>query len=309
MTMPVFTALAVVFGLCCTAFAESTWKDIVGDGPKVERIATGFQFTEGPVWSPNGYLLFSDVPAGIMYKWTPVDGATVYRDPSHHSNGLTFDRQGRLLACESEVPRVSRTEKDGSIIAVADRFDGKQFNSPNDLVAAKDGTIYFTDPDYGTHPPDIPFTRRPELDYHGAYRVSPDGGVHLVSKDFGQPNGIALSPDGKRLYVDDTERGNIRVFDIAKDGGTSNDRVFATLKEPGKDGAPDGMKVDTKGNVYCTGPGAIWVFAPSGALLGKIVSPEIAANCAFGDKDRQILYITARHSVYKVRLRIRGIVP
>lgn len=299
-----------VFALagCAGVRAESTWKEIVGDGPKVERIATNLVFTEGPVWSPKGYLLFSDIPPGIIYKWTPKEGRTTFRNPSFHSNGLTFDRHGRLIACESEG-RVSRTERDGTLTVIADRFEGKNLNSPNDVVARSDGSVYFTDPTYGLTPPNVPVARKAELDFRGVYRVSPTGHLTLLGKDFGQPNGLAFSPDEKRLYVDDTERANIRVFDVNPDGTLTNDRVFAKLREPGKEGAPDGMKVDAKGNVYCTGPGAVWVFAPSGTLLGKIATPEVPANCAFGDKDRKTLYITARHSVYKVRLKVKGIAP
>ncbi|HEY3413670.1 MAG TPA: SMP-30/gluconolactonase/LRE family protein [Armatimonadota bacterium] len=299
--------VTILLGLSCCAVghAESTWKDIVGDGPKVERIATGFVFTEGPVWSPKGYLLFSDVPAGIIYRWTLKAGATRFRDPSYHSNGLTFDRQARLLACESEG-RVSRTEKDGSRKVIADRYEGKNLNSPNDIVVKSGGSIYFTDPTYGLTPPNVPVARAAQLDFRGVYRIAPNGSLALLGREFGQPNGLAFSPDEKRLYVDDSERNNIRVFDVRADGTLSNDRVFATPRERGKEGATDGMKVDTKGNVYCTGPGAVWVYAPSGTLLGKIATPEVPANCAFGDKDRKTLYITARHSVYRVRLRIRG---
>ena len=297
--------IAVALAACASVHAESTWKDIVGDGPKVERIATNFVFTEGPVWSPKGYLLFSDVPAGIIYKWTAKEGATTFRNPSGHSNGLTFDRQARLIACESEG-RVSRTEKDGTRTVIAARYQGKNLNSPNDVVVKSDGSIYFTDPTYGLTPPNVPVERKAELDFRGIYRIAPDGKLTLLGREFGQPNGLAFSPGEKRLYVDDSDRNNIRVFDVMADGTLTNDRVFATPREAGKEGATDGMKVDVKGNVYCTGPGAVWVYAQSGTLLGKITTPEVPANCAFGDKDRKTLYITARHSVYKVRLRIRG---
>ena len=258
------------------------------------------------MWSPKGYLLFSDVPPGIVYKWTPKDGATVYRNPSFHSNGLTFDRQGRFYACESEG-RVSRTDAKGVRTVIAERYQDKNLNSPNDIVVKSDGSVYFSDPTYGLTPPNVPVARSAQLDFRGVYRISPNGDLTLLSREFGQPNGLAFSPDEKRLYVDDSERNNIRVFDVQPDGTLTNDRVFATPREQGKEGATDGMKVDVKGNVYCTGPGAVWVYAPSGALLGKIATPEVPANCAFGDKDRKTLYITARHSVYRVRLRIRGI--
>ncbi|MFH1743867.1 MAG: SMP-30/gluconolactonase/LRE family protein, partial [bacterium] len=265
---------------------------------EVEKVAGGFKFTEGPVWHPDGYLLFSDIPADQIIKWTDVDTFEVFREPSGKSNGLTFDRQGRLVACEHGNRRVSRTEKDGSIVMLVDQYEGKRFNSPNDICIRSDGTIYFTDPDYGTP------EGEKDLDFQGVYRISPDGKLFLeVKKDFRKPNGLALSPDESVLYVNDTEGDNVRTFDVQPDGSLTNDRVL--IQGPPLDGT-DGMKVDVKGNMYVTADG-VWVIDASGKHLGTIPVPERPANCAFGDSDNKALYITARNSLYRVRLKIPGI--
>jgi sugar lactone lactonase YvrE len=281
---------------------KQTWENIVGDA-QVEKVAGGFQFTEGPVWISEGYLLFSDIPANIIYKWAPgMEHAEVWREPSGHSNGLTLDRVGRLIVCEHDR-RVSRTESDGTVIPLAERFEDKRLNSPNDIVVKSDGSIYFTDPPYG-----LPEQREgKELDFNGVYRLAPDGTLTLLDDSFERPNGLAFSPDESVLYVDDSHRGHIRVFDVLPDGTLANGRVFAAFgKEPGKDGVPDGMKVDLRGNVFCTGPGGVWVFGPEGDLLGKIEPPEIPANLAWGDDDLKTLYMTARTGLYRIRVKTGG---
>lgn len=266
-----------------------------------ERVATGFQFTEGPLWHPDGYLLFSDIPANQIRKWTPGGEVTIFREPSGNSNGLTFDRQGRLIACEHGNRRVSRTEKDGTIVTLADRYQGKRLNSPNDVVVKSDGSIYFTDPPYGVRPEDR------ELDFQGVYRWAPDGTLTLLVDDFEKPNGLAFSPDEKTLYIADTDRRHVRAFDVQPDGTLANGRTFAELKSDAP-GGPDGMKVDVEGNLYVTGPGGTWVFDPTGKHLGTIVTPEAPANCAWGDADGKTLYLTARTSVYRVRVKVAGVV-
>ena len=268
-----------------------------------EKVATGFKFTEGPVWSPQGYLLFSDIPGDRIHKWSEKDGLKVWREPSGNSNGLTFDRQGRLIACEHGNRRVSRTEPDGKVATLADRWQGKRLNSPNDVVVRGDGTIFFTDPPYGVKEPDR------EIPFQGVYAILPSGEIRLLVDDFNKPNGLAFSPDEKVLYIDDTAERIIRAFDVASDGTLSNGRVFADMASPEKQGNSDGMKVDRDGNVYCTGPGAVWIFDSKGKLLGKLVLPELAANLAFGDPDARTLYCTARTSVYRVRVKIPGIGP
>jgi sugar lactone lactonase YvrE len=284
-----------------TGSVESTWETVVGDA-QVEKLAGGFQFTEGPVWIPDGYLLFSDIPANTIYKWAPgADAAEVWRQPSGRSNGLTLDRQGRLVACEHDR-RVSRTEGDGTVGPLAERYQGKRLNSPNDIVVKSDGSIYFTDPPYGL--PNQEEGR--ELDFNGVFRLAADGTLTLLDDSFERPNGLAFSPDESVLYVDDTHRGHIRVFDVQPDGTLANGRVFAELKDPSKDGRPDGIKVDVRGNVFCTGPGGVWVFSPGGDLLGVIEPPETPANLAWGDGDLKTLYMTARTGLYRIRIQTGG---
>ena len=227
----------------------------------------------------------------------------MFRRPSGETNGNTRDRQGRLISCEHKNRRVSRTEKDGKVVALAERYEGKRLNSPNDVVVRSDGSIYFTDPPYG-----LPNgSEGKELDFNGVYRIAPDGTLSLLVRDFVRPNGLCFSPDEKRLYVNDTQQGHIRVFDVARDGTLGAGRVFAELKDPGKPGAPDGMKADVRGNIYCTGPGGVWIFAPDGTLCGKIIAPEVPANVGWGDRDNKTLFLTAQTGLYKIRCKIAGV--
>jgi gluconolactonase len=284
---------------------------ILDDNTQVEKLADGFEFTEGPLWHPQGFLLFSDIPANTIYQWTPKEKPKIFRRPSGNANGNTLDREGRLLSAEHSNRRVSRTLEDGRVVTVASQYKGKRLNSPNDLVVKSDGSIYFTDPPYGIK------SEQEELGFYGVYRIAPDGTLTLLVQDFVRPNGIAFSPDEKKLYVDDSEKGHIRVFDVKPDGTVENGRIFAELKDSNKSGVPDGMKVDQEGNVYSTGPGGVWVFSPSGNLLGKIAVPEVATNLAWGDslrdsfasRDYNMLYITAGNSVYRIRLKIPGVQP
>jgi len=264
-----------------------------------ERIATGFQFTEGPLWHPDGYLLFSDIPADRIYKWSPDGELEVFRQPSGNSNGLTLDRLGRLIACEHGHRRVSRTEADGSVDPLATHYQGKRLNSPNDVVVTSDGSIYFTDPPYGVQPEER------ELDFQGVYRIGAEGTLTLLADDFERPNGLAFSPSERILYVDDTPRRHVRAFDVLADGTLANGRAFAEMQSPAS-GGPDGMKLDVQGNLYVTGAGGTWLFDPDGHHLGTLVTPEQPANLAFGGADRRTLYITARTSVYRVRTRLPG---
>jgi gluconolactonase len=267
-----------------------------------EQVATGLTFTEGPVWLTSGELLFSDIPKNRIYSWTQGGGAKVWREPSGQSNGLTLDQQGRLLACEHANRRVSRTEADGTVVALAEQYQGKRLNSPNDLVVHSSGAVYFTDPPYGVQ------QRDRELDFQGVYRLDSKGTLTLLVNDFAKPNGIALSPDEKTLYVDDTDRRHVRAFDVGEDGGVGHGRVFATMENLGP-GAADGMKLDADGRVYCTGPGGCWCFQPDGTALGVIHLPQVPANVGWGEDDRQTLYFTAQSSIYRVRMKVRGLVP
>jgi gluconolactonase len=271
-------------------------------GSKVERLATGFNFTEGPVWFYDGeYLLFSDIPKNRILKLASDGRVTTFRQPSGNSNGLTRDREGRLIACEHGNRRVSRTERDGKMTVVAESFQGKKLNSPNDVVVRSDGCIYFTDPPYGIKP------EQQEQRIQGVYRLSPDmRELSLLVDDFERPNGLAFSPDEKKLYINDSARRHIRVFDVASDGFLNNGRLFSDMNV-GAPGAPDGMKVDVRGRVYCTGPRGVWVFDQRGLHLGTVITPEKPANCAWGGIDWRSLYITARTSVYRIRASTPGL--
>ncbi len=284
--------------------ANSTEKfqEIVGEN-KVEKVAGGFKFIEGPIWHPEGFLLFSDIPENIIYQWQPNQEVTIFRQPSGNANGNTLDLQGRLITAEHNNRRVSRTEKDGKIVTLASEYNGKSLNSPNDLVVKYDGSIYFTDPPYGIK------SEQEELGFYGVYRIAPNGDLTLLVDDFVRPNGISLSPDETKLYVNDSEKGHIRVFDIKSDGTLENGRIFAELKDPNKQGVPDGMKVDVQGNIYSTGPGGVWFFSPSGELLGRIAVPEKVANLAWGNDDYKTLYLTASNSLYRITLKVAGVTP
>ena len=283
---------------------DSKIREIVPENAVLEQIAAGLTFTEGPIWCGD-YLLFSDIPQNRivrlqMFRHGPE--LTTFRHPSGNSNGLTLDRNGRLVACEHSTRRVARTETDGTISVLADRYQGHRLNSPNDVVVRSDGSVYFTDPSYGLgNPP-----KWKELPHCGVYRVAPDGSIALVVNDFNMPNGLAFSPDESVLYVNDSAERHIRCFSVSPEGSLSNGRVFIEMKGTGA-GVPDGMKVDQQGNVYCTGPGGIWIMEPSGKCLGKILMPEQPANFGWGDADWRTLYITARGSIYRLRLLAPGI--
>ncbi len=276
--------------------------DIVDDNTKVEKLFDGFKFTEGAVWNPDGFLLFSDIPADTIYKWNTKDKPLVFRRPSGNTNGNTLDREDRLISAQHNR-KLTRTEKDGKVTVLAERYQDKRLNSPNDVVVKSDGSIYFTDPPYGIK------KEEEELGFYGIYRWEENGNLTLLNKEMVRPNGIAFSPDEKKLYVSDSEKLHIRVFDVKPDGTLSKGRVFAELPGSTDKGVPDGMKVDVKGNVYSTGSGGVWIFSPTGELLDKINVPENATNVAWGDKDYKTLYITAGNSVYRIPLNVAGIQP
>ncbi|MEK7396732.1 MAG: SMP-30/gluconolactonase/LRE family protein [Candidatus Poribacteria bacterium] len=281
--------------------------DIMPKSSKLEKIATGFMFTEGPVWDASqGCLFFSDIPANKIRKWTKAKGAELIREPSGKSNGLTIDKQGRLIACEHANRRVSRTEKDGIIVTIADKYNGKKLNSPNDVIVKSDGSIYFTDPPYGLTA-EFGKLGEQEQPFQGVYRLSADGKtLTLLIDDFDKPNGLAFSPDESLLYIDDTARVHIRVFDVQPDGTITNGRIFADL-DSDAEGSVDGMKIDSEGNAYVTGPGGVSILDPAGKKLGIIEMPEVSANVAWGEDDWKTLFITASSSVYKIKLNIPGI--
>jgi gluconolactonase len=263
--------------------------------PQMERVATGFQFTEGPAWSREGFLLFSDVPNNTIMKYVPGQKPAVFRENSNGANGNVFDVQGRLYSCESRTRRVVRMDKKGSIQVLAEKWEGKRLNAPNDIVVRKDGHAYFTDPAFGNQAD----TR--DLDFYGVYHIAPKGELSLIAKPAGRPNGIALSPNGHVLYVANSDEHNVRAYDVDRNGDTANERVVIS----GVDGVPDGIRVDEKGNVYVAANG-IAVYDPHGKLIETLGMAETPANCAFGDSDFDTLYITARTSLYRIRRTVKG---
>ena len=286
---------------------DSRLVGVVGESVDFERIATGCKFTEGPLWhASEGYLLWSDMPDDHLRRWSALSGVSTFRKPCNMSNGLTWDRQGRLLACEHASSRVSRTEKNGEVVELATHYRGKQLNSPNDIVCDAGGDVYFTDPTYGRMEY-YGVLREPELDFRGVYRVGAEPkSCELLASDFAQPNGLCFSLDGRRLFVNDTERQHIRLFEVGANGSLSGGNVWAETAGEGP-GAPDGMKIDSAGNIYCCGPGGIHVFDPGAICLGVIRVPENAANMAWGDADLRSLYITASTSVYRIRVAVPGL--
>jgi gluconolactonase len=286
---------------------DELFRKVVGDDPPIERLATGFAFTEGPIWHPREkHLTFSDMPGDHMRRWTAAGDIQTFRKPSNISNGNTYDRTGRMLTCEHATSRITRTEPDGAISVLATHYDGKQLNSPNDIVVKSDGRIYFTDPTYGRMPY-YGVERKPDLGFRGVYRVDEDGsGLTLLADDFAQPNGLCFSRDERRLFVNDTDRGHIRVFDVGSDGLLANGRVWAEVKGTGE-GAPDGMKIDRDGNLYCCGPGGLHVFAPDARSLGVVRMPEPVANFTWGEEDLRTIFLTASTSLYRVRTMTPGV--
>lgn len=280
--------------------------ELFSAGARIERVAGGLRFAEGPVWIAEQSCLFvSDIPADRILRIGPGGDVRVHREPSGGSNGLTRDAAGRLIACEHRTRSVTCENADGSVAVLADAFEGRRLNSPNDVVVKRDGAIYFTDPTAGIDP------ALAEQPVQGVYRIAPDAGplTRLVD-DFTTPNGLAFSPDEDWLFVDDSapERHHVRRFRVSADGSLAEGAVFASMPV-GKPGPPDGMKVDRGGRVFCTGPGGVWVFAPDGEHLGTIRTPEPAANCAWGE-DGRTLFIAARSSVYRLRgLTLGGALP
>ena len=296
---------------------------IVPPNPKIFKLAEGFKFTEGPVWDrKGGYLLFSDPNSNTIYKYSP-DGngtLTVFREKSGYegadiaeygqpgSNGLTFDQQGRLTINQHGNRRVVRLESDGTFTVLADKFEGKRLNSPNDLVYRSDGTLYFTDPPFGF--PKFFNDPRKELPFSGVFAAK-DGKVTLVSKDLTGPNGLAFSPDEKFFYVDnwDDHKKVVMRYEVQPDGSLKNGKLFFDMTSAGTEDALDGMKVDKAGNLYISGPGGLWILSPQGKHLGTIIAPKHPHNFAWGDADGKTLYLCARSGLYRMKLNVEGIRP
>jgi gluconolactonase len=278
------------------------WKLIAPDS-KLETVASGFGFTEGPVWDKSGFLYVSDEEINKIFRVYP-DGHKEEVIALGDPDGNTYDRQLHLLDCASVLRAIIRITPAGKFTILADHFEGNKFNSPNDVVIGPDGAMYFTDPTL-----DLPQGERQEIPFQGVYRLDEKGEVRLLTKEPTQPNGLAFSPDGKHFYVDDSKQRNIRVYDFSSDGTLKNGRIFG--EEPGGkgDGVPDGMKVDRYGNLFVTGPKGIWVWDKKGRHIGTIVITTQPANLAWGDNDYRTLYITATSVVYKLRMKVRGFVP
>jgi len=295
---------------------DSRLDAIVSSGTQIEKLAEGFRFTEGPVWTDGG-LLFSDPNANRIYRWTETNGLTVAQEHSGYtgddiaeytqpgSNGLAIDPAGRLTINQHGNRRVIRAERDGTITVLADRFEGRRLNSPNDLVYKSDGALYFTDPPFGL--PNTYDDRRKELPFSGVFRVA-NGYVSLLTTDLKGPNGLAFSPDERFLYVDnwDEHAKIIKRYEVQPDGTLTNGVVFFDMTAaPGAE-ALDGMKIDELGNLYVSGPGGLWIISPDGTHIGTIAGPELPANMAWGDADRRTLYLAARTGLYRIRLNVRG---
>lgn len=306
---------------------------LIPTNAKIEKVADDFGFVEGPVWvhaSGSGFLIFSDIPANVIDKWDPKDGKVsafleksgfAGSDPGdagyqlnnghkmvtlYGSNGITLDKQGRVTYCQHGDRGIMRLEKDGKRTVLADRYEGKRLNSPNDLVYKSDGSLYFSDPPYGLRK--LGDDPKKELPFSGVYRLA-NGKLELVNKDFQAPNGLAFSPDEKYLYIDDSASKTYWRFDVQPDGSLTDKKLLIDMSSSKDAGVPDGMKVDQKGNIYGAGPGGIWVLTPDGKHLGTIRPPENPANLAWGDADGKTLYFTAVTGLYRLRVNVPGIRP
>ncbi|MCP4090310.1 MAG: SMP-30/gluconolactonase/LRE family protein [Gammaproteobacteria bacterium] len=282
---------------------------IVEPGTSLEKLESGFKFTEGPAWhAVEKYLVFSDIIGNTMYRWSAQDGVSIYRKPSHMANGNTWDREGRLLSCEHATSRVSLTHVDGTYEVLASHYQGRELNSPNDIIVSRNGDIFFTDPASG-RTQGYGVEREQELDFQGVFKLDPSSlELTLLADDFILPNGLCFSQDERHLFVNDTRRQHIRVFDVTPDHAISNSHIWAST-DGDLPGVADGMKLDSAGNLYSSGSGGIHVFDPQGERLGVILTPEVAANFTWGGENLDELFITATSSIYRLRVKIPGFQP
>jgi gluconolactonase len=284
--------------------------ELVDENVEINQLDTGFIFTEGPIWHPREhFLLFSDMPGDVRRKWSEAEGVEEVMRPSNECNGMTYDAELNLLVCEHSTSSVVREYPDGSRETVASHYQGKELNSPNDVIVKSDGSIYFTDPTFGRWPGSSGGERACELDFRGVYRAPPGGGPpQLVADDFGEPNGLCFSPGESLLYINDTPKAHIRVFDVQADGKIANGRMFAESIGDGDQakGIVDGMKCDERGNIWVTGPGGVWVFAPDGEHLGVIEFPETVGNLHWGGSDWKSVFVAATTSIYRFEVKVAG---
>ncbi len=282
-------------------------REIFDADSELETVSAGHRFLEGPAWHPRErHLRFSDILGNCTLEWSASDGLSVCRANSHMANGNTYDRQGRLLSGHHASSRVTRMDDDDTMTALATHYLGLELNSPNDLVVKSDGAIYFTDPPYGREGK-VGIPREPQLDFNGVYRLDPgDGALTLLTRDFNRPNGLCFSPDESLLYINDTPESLIRVYEVQADGTLGAGRVFAETGGDGP-GGPDGMKIDSAGNLYCCAAGGLHVFAPDGTGLGRLRTPMQVTNFTFGDEDLRGLFLTGITTLYRARGRIRGL--
>ena len=262
---------------------------------KVEQLAKGYTYTEGPAWSKDGYLVFSDTPSDQLLKWIPGEKIEVLRKEANGPSGNAFDSEGRLYTCETRTRRVTRTDKKGAIEVLADKWEGKRFNAPNDIVVSKTGHVYFTDPAFGDQ------SDHRELDFYGIYHIPPKAPMKLIAKPGGRPNGIALSPNGRILYVVNSDERNVRAYDVDKNGDVSNERVLIS----GIAGVPGGIRVDEKGNLYVTTNG-IAIYSPDGKQVHFLELRGRPSNCGFGEPDLKTLFVTDGGFVYRLRMELKG---
>jgi gluconolactonase len=283
--------------------------ELVDEGAPVEQVATGFTFTEGPIWNHAGrYLLFSDMPGDVRRKWSEAEGVVEVMRPSNKCNGMTYEAAGTLLVCEHRTSSLIREHPDGTRETVASHFEGKELNSPNDVTVRSDGTIYFSDPWYGRMPV-FGFERERDLGFQGVYKIAPGGGDPelVVGRDeYEQPNGLCFSPGESLMYINDTPGALIKVYDVNADGSLSGGRMFFEGVGSGviEEGIPDGMKCDERGNIWVTGPGGIWVISAAGEHLGTIEVPENTGNLTWGGDDWHTLYIPSSTSLYSIRTKV-----
>ncbi|KLK90133.1 hypothetical protein AA309_27470 [Microvirga vignae] len=290
---------------------DQAFLNLVQEDAELEPVITGLGgISEGTIWHPaENFLVVSDLTAGIVYRWSEAEGQSILRRPSNITNGNFIDRQGRVVSCEHATSCVSRIESDGRRVTVlVSHYKGKELNSPNDIIVDSRDRIWFTDPHYGRTNPRVGVLRDRELQFQGVYRLDPDGVLTLVADDFLQPNGLCLTPDEQTLLINDTDRRHIRRYTVNADGSLSGGEVFAELTgdEPGK---PDGMKVDSRGNVYCTGPGGVHVLNGQGKVLGVIRTPDLTRNFCFGGRDGKDLFLASSATIFRLRMKVPGVLP